>query len=465
MESPSTKKSGSWNVRPVHRTIGTIILLFTLYFAVTGTMIQLVDLRAIFSHAPATDPEMVQVREGINGPTNYVVIQATDYAAAPLPDTFDFNRALATLLPAAHEAAGDGTTLNFVELREVGGKPIGVVRAGDKTLRFDATTGQPLANAGAGRGGGGAGAGGGRGTGGGRGAGAGGAAAGAGGAVAGRTAGGGAAGATGGGQGQQRSLHSTFKTWHRLMGIGNWFAFFNTLVAIGLFAMIVTGLVLYFQLLRTRSRAGLNSLLWFSGGWWRSVHRGVAVVASIFLLVVSASGTLLAIDAFGLGLYQVTHKDAGKYARFPPGAVDDFSSPLADDKLPAMLQTTLSAGRGTAGASPIKAIRLRYFNGIPQGILIAGNGDDTAQLVFNADTGKPMSITEPGYPATHYHLGWKEHELVKKIHRGDFFGLPGRLMDLFAGLSLIFLSVSGLFMYVDLWRRRKRAGRKAMFWT
>jgi uncharacterized iron-regulated membrane protein len=249
------------------------------------------------------------------------------------------------------------------------------------------------------------------------------------------------------------------------MGIGNWIAFINAFVAIGLFGMIVTGLVLYFQMFRTRSRAGLNSLLWFSGGWFRSLHRSVAVVASIFLLVVSASGTLLALDAFGLGLYQITHKDAGKYTRFPPGAIDDFSSPLADDKLPAMLQATLSAGHGTAGATPIKAVRLRYFNGFPQGILIAGNGEDTAQLVFNTDTGKPMSITEPGYPATHYHLGWKEHEIVKRIHRGDFFGLPGRLLDLFAGLSLIFLCVSGLAMYVDLLKRRRRAGRTQLFWT
>jgi uncharacterized iron-regulated membrane protein len=441
MESPTAKKkSGNWNIRPVHRIVGTIILVFTLYFAVTGTMIQLVDLRAILSHAPATDPEMVQVREGINGPANYVVIQPADYAAPPLPASFDFNTALTTVLHAAHQAAGAGTALNYVELREVGGKPIGVVRASDRTLRFDATSGQALAGPGGQRGGGNAG--------GGRGAGAG----------AGAAAG-------GGGQGQQTSLHSTFKTWHRLQNIGNWFALFNALVALALLAMIVTGLVLYFQLLRARSRGGLKGMFWTAGGWWRSLHRGVSVVAAIFLLVVSISGTMLALDAFGLGLYQVTHKDAGKYARFLPGAVDDFSSPLADDKLPAMLTTTLSAGQATSGASPIKAVRLRYFNGIPQGVLIAGDGDNTAQFVFNADSGKPMTITEPGYPPTHYHLGWKEHEIVKKIHRGDVFGLPGRLMDLFAGLSLIFLSISGFAMYIDLWRRRRRGGRTALFWT
>lgn len=460
-----TKRSANWNVRPMHRIFGSILFLFLLYFALTGTIIQFVDLRAILSHAPATDPEMVQVREGINGPMNYVVIQPTDYAATPLPQGFDFAGSLATVLRAAREAAG-GTPLNFVELREAAGKPIGVVRAGDKNIRFDATTGQPLASGAPGGGTGGAGrnraADNGAGTP--AGANSGGVSAernapegGAGGpAVRGRAA---------GGQGQQASLHATFKTWHRLQNIGNWFALFNALVAIGLFVLIVTGLVLYFQLLTARSRAGLKSAFWTAGGPWRSLHRGVSVVAAIFLFVVSVTGTLLALDAFGLGLYQITHKNAGKYARFPPGAVDDFSSPLSDAELPAMLQTTLSAGKQTSGASPIKTVRLRYFNGIPQGILIAGDGDNTSQLVYNAQTGKPMSMTEPGYPKTHYHLGWKEHEIVKEIHRGDFFGLPGRLMDLLAGLSLIFLCVSGVLMYLDLWRRRRRGGRTALFWT
>ena len=69
MATPATK-SNKWNVRPIHRILGTIILLFTLYFAVTGTVIQFVDLRAILRHAPATDPEMVDIREGLNGPRN-----------------------------------------------------------------------------------------------------------------------------------------------------------------------------------------------------------------------------------------------------------------------------------------------------------------------------------------------------------------------------------------------------------
>jgi uncharacterized iron-regulated membrane protein len=43
-------------------------------------------------------------------------------------------------------------------------------------------------------------------------------------------------------------------------------------------------------------------------------------------------------------------------------------------------------------------------------------------------------------------------------------GLPARLLDFLAGLSLIFLSASGLWMYFDMWRKRARAGRNSVFW-
>jgi uncharacterized iron-regulated membrane protein len=415
MDTVGRKKSGTWNVRPVHRIIGILILIGTLYLAVTGSIMQSVDLRAILSHAPATDKEMVQIREGINGPGNFAVIQPTDYGATPLPANFDFQAALATVLHEAHAAAGDSAPFKYVDLRVAGGKPLGVVRAGDQIIRVNAANGAVLPNIP-------------------------------------RPA------------EQQKSIHLTFKVLHVLRGTSNWITLLHVIVGTGLFVMTVTGLVLYFQLLGARNRAGLKGIFWSSGGIWRSLHRGVSILAAVFLLVISASGTMLAIDGLGLGFYRATHKNAGKYAQFPIGAIGDFSSPLPDDKLPAMLQTTLSAGQQTSGASPIKAVRLRYFAGIPQGVLITGNGNDTQQLVFNAETGKRMNITEPEYPKTHYWLGWQEHEMMKQIHRGDAFGVTGRVMDLFAGLSLIYLSISGGVMYGNLWWRRRRGGRTALFW-
>ena len=208
------------------------------------------------------------------------------------------------------------------------------------------------------------------------------------------------------------------------------------------------------------SREGLSPS---AGGWWRSLHRGVSVVAAVFLLVVAISGTLLSFDTFALGVYGVMHSGPG--GRFPPGMNADLSSPLVDSQLPAMLATTLSAYHAAEGNTPIKVLRLRYFSGMPQGVILTGGSSETRQVAYNAETGAVAHMTEPGYPYMGFPFGWREHEYMKQIHRGDALGLPGRLMDVFAGLSLVFLSASGLLMYADLLRRRRRGGRTQLFWT
>jgi uncharacterized iron-regulated membrane protein len=410
-------------MRPIHRIVGTIILAFTLYFGVTGSILQMIDLRTIVSHAAATDPEMMAIRESIDGTPNFIVIEPTDYAAAALPQGYDFNAAVANVLKSARLSVGAGTPLKFLELRVIDGKPVGLVQAGDRArdhiVRFDPATGAPLPSP-----------------------------------VRPRAR-------------PVPSLRGKAKAWHRLNALGDQMVWLNALVGIGLFVMIVTGLILYFQLLRARKRAGLNAIFWSAGGWWRSLHRWVSITAAVFLMFVSVTGTLLSIDTLALWIYRVAHAPAvspGGRLPFPAGMVDDLSTPLPDAELPAMLETTLSAYRATQGATPIKVLRLRYFSGMPQGVIITG-GDNTHQLVFNAVTGERASMTDPSYPYTGFPFGWEEHELVKQIHRGDALGIPGRLIDLFAGLSLIFLSASGLIMYVDLLRRRRRGGRKQMFWT
>lgn len=405
------------NVRPVHRIVATIIMLFTLYIGTTGLLIQSVDLRAITSHAAATDPEMMAIRESLDGTGNFAVIQPTDYAAPALPESFDLNTAMSTLLKSARSSTGNSAPLKYLELRVIDGKPIGLAQAGGPN--------NPGGNSGNNNPGGNNNAGGNNGGGGGNG-------------------GGPNNGnimvrvdpATGSllpnppprprGRPAQ-SMHSVFKKWHRLQFLPGYFGdlseAFNALIATGLGVMVVTGVVLYFQLLRARRRAGLNTLFWSAGGWWRSLHRSVAVVAAVFLLVVSISGTLLSIDTVALGVYGATHTNAGRYARFPYGMTADLSSPLPDSKIPAMLATTLSAYHAAEGNTPIKVLRLRYFSGMPQGVILTG-GDDTRQLVYNAETGKTAHMTESSYPYQGFPFGWREHEYMKQIHRGDARAFP-----------------------------------------
>jgi hypothetical protein len=142
----------------------------------------------------------------------------------------------------------------------------------------------------------------------------------------------------------------------------------------------------------------------------------------------------------------------------------DASLPLQDLNLVPMLLTTIGAEGFTEPNSSIKVIRLRYYAGMPQGIVVTG-GATTKQLVFNTNTGKPVSETEPGYPPTGFPFGWQAHQIAKDIHRGGIIGVPGRLMDLFSGLALLYLSINGIALYVDLWKERKREGHIKPFWV
>jgi uncharacterized iron-regulated membrane protein len=54
---------------------------------------------------------------------------------------------------------------------------------------------------------------------------------------------------------------------------------------------------------------------------------------------------------------------------------------------------------------------------------------------------------------------------MKHLHSGFLFGTWARLLDLLAGLSLIFLSASGLWMYLQMYKRRRVGGRAGFFWT
>lgn len=137
---------------------------------------------------------------------------------------------------------------------------------------------------------------------------------------------------------------------------------------------------------------------------------------------------------------------------------------MKDAELPGMLKVTLDAERAHAGNVPIKVVRLRYYAGMPQGVLVTG-GDDNKQMVYNAQTGRAVSETEPGYPPVGFPFGWQAHQLAKNVHRGGVIGLPGRFMDLFAGFAMFYLSVSGIWIYIDLWRRRNKAGKPAPIWV
>jgi len=404
-------------MRTFHRITMMFAVLFTLYLGITGAIIQSIDLGAILKHAPATDPNVLSIREGISGPNNFQVIAPADYTAPALPASFDLGRGLAQTLKSARSALGPAV-LDYIELRMAAGQPIGQVLANGKTLRFDATTGAALPSPPP--------------------------------AVPTDLPGG------------PRSRHDQVKSLHRMDAFGDWALWVNFATGLGLFTLVITGLILYVRLLFARASLNRAGLFWSGGGAWRMLHRSVALIAALFLLEISITGMLLATD--NIAVAAAARARGGQQMGANSPILIRAVSPLIDADLPQMLRTTLAAYQSTSPDTPIRVIRLRIFGHMPQGAIITGD-PEARQLIFNAVTGSTAHEYEKGYPVTGFPFGWDEHEIVKRIHRGDYFGLTGRWLDLAAGLSLVFLSASALVMYFDMWSSRKKQGRSGLFWS
>jgi uncharacterized iron-regulated membrane protein len=419
-----------------------------------------------------------------------------------------------------------------------------------------------------------------------------------------------------------QSPRNMFKVLHRMTLFGNYALFINVIVGLGLFVMIVTGIIMYFKMLGGRMKAGKANPFWSGGGWWKTWHRRISIVAAAFVSVVAFTGLWLAYESLYFGFYMgsatqrannaafaahmtqisppappvqkpdpmsaeaqpgrlasmqhdigltddelakvklitddsVKQMDAlrnsgdpqqiriktgalhqaeadrimavlapdqkpkfqawrdaqllgmpvgnggrqgqpGQMGQMGPGAPqgapgqqggpggpnggnrapgnggqpggnagapngggggNNAFTPLKDNELASMLAVTFAGMQRSAPDTPIKVLRLRYYASIPQGVVITGGEKETTQLVFNGQTGIPMSETEPGYPPTGFPFGWQAHQWGKTIHNGSVIGLPGRFMDLFAGLSLLYLSISGIVMYVDYWKKKRQSRR------
>jgi uncharacterized iron-regulated membrane protein len=270
------------------------------------------------------------------------------------------------------------------------------------------------------------------------------------------------------------SLRQKLKTLHRFWNRGDTpGVYFEFLTGLILATLLITGLVMYFRLLSARARLGRRQLFWLTGGMWRGLHRAVSLVAAVFLLCMAFSGTWIGFESSVNALRRSGGGEAPVIIAGQPRrtAADgarrrnpiDYIIPLRDAEVLDMTATTLDAMQRLHPGTPIKAIRLRIFGQMKQGVVISG-GDKTDQLAFNADTGQPASLSEPSYPQVGFPFGVQVHENIKHFHSGAMFGIPTRLMNLFAGFSLIFLAISGLVVYFDMWFRRRTGGRGSLFW-
>ena len=77
-------------MRTVHRITSLFVVLVTLFLGITGTWVQLIDLQTLLRHAPATDADMMAIREDKDGPDDFEVLGTAEYTAPTVPQSFDY---------------------------------------------------------------------------------------------------------------------------------------------------------------------------------------------------------------------------------------------------------------------------------------------------------------------------------------------------------------------------------------
>ncbi|WP_206243909.1 PepSY-associated TM helix domain-containing protein [Novosphingobium terrae] len=408
-------------LRTYHRILALLSVLLMLYLGVTGTGMQLLDLYAIARHAPITDPTIVSINEGRYGNGDIQVMSDADLTGHDLPAGLDYDKAVGVVLAAMHRDVPDAQP-RFVELRLVDGRVVGQARLGptpmgrpgspeaqDHLRAWDAITGEPARITPVPP------------------------------------------------LGLPDSLRQDLKELHRFWGRrdvpGVYAEFASGLI---LWVFIVTGLILYWRLYKARVRIKRPQLFWSAGGMWRTWHRAISLVSALFIILVAATGTWLGFES-SYHVFAMHH-----------GPQPDTASPLSDTQIRSMTSATLTAFREKEPETPIRVLRVRLYATMPQGGVVAGSGPafdgEPHAVLFNTRTGKVATLGEPEYPVSGFPLGTQVHEDIKHLHSGMLLGLSGRAMNLLAGLALIWLSVSGMVMYWQMYAKRRQSGRNALFW-
>lgn len=254
-----------------------------------------------------------------------------------------------------------------------------------------------------------------------------------------------------GGAGPSGSLHGAIKNWHRgnppiasVLGVA--IGLRLTLIVGGVMTLLaLSGLYLYLTMWWKRRGMGRRGFFWRDRSIYSWLHRAVSIIAAVFILNQAVTGTLLA-------WFNLTDPSTQPG---PPRGPSGFTEAEISSLLPEVWQRAHAA----APTAPILAVTLMR-NGIePFGPVFYG-GPQAGAIGFRLNSNDYVFGTSgaagPGGAAM------DSHSLLKRIHRGDFIGsFAGRYMSLLAGLSMAWLLISGLAMYLQRLQRRAAQLRAA----
>lgn len=176
---------------------------------------------------------------------------------------------------------------------------------------------------------------------------------------------------------------------------------------------------------------------------WRKLHRWFGAGAAIFLLVVSGTGIALQWQSiFG-------DEEAEKERLAEQTSAFLLSTPL--DTMPAQLAAAQATVRAEAGPASLDRVVWQLKGDHPTLTFFVG-GHPARRFVVNAGTG-----------VIERRMSGDEESWILRLHSGELFGDGGKVLGLFWGSALLFLTVSGVVIYWQM-RRFGATGLKKILW-
>ncbi len=173
----------------------------------------------------------------------------------------------------------------------------------------------------------------------------------------------------------------------------------------------------------------------------RHYHRWLSFPLVILLFLVTATGLYLQVAE----LIEASGPERPRPTR----------SSLPDpDRLAADLRIALARAAAAKPGFPAQKIELSY-----------AGGKAVARLATSARIGPSIEVDLQTGATRHEARPQRSlRTLFMLWHSGKYFGAPGLVAILAAGLILMILTVTGLTVYLQMYRRRRQLGRTGLFW-
>ncbi len=170
----------------------------------------------------------------------------------------------------------------------------------------------------------------------------------------------------------------------------------------------------------------------------RKLHRWISPFAALFLLSVAVTGTVLQFQKLLGG------EEAEKEKLAAATSAYTLTTSLVD--LPAALTRAQAAVRGKLGEdAPLDGVDVR-LKGEHLSLVLHTAGKERWNFTVNAATGQVEAQSKD-----------EGESFIRRLHSGEVFGDAGVVLGILWGLALVVLTVTGVVLYWQMWRTRRRA--------